>query len=76
MKMHELSAGVRTPVSNEENLLMRKIYRHKNLMRRRRLDEREIELANQLVRRGVLTRTQKDGKLYYSVDTSDPIWRI
>lgn len=76
MKIHDLSSGIRTQVSNEETLLMKKIYKHNNLLRRAALKDREKEVARQLTQRGVLTRTRKEGKLYYSVDTTKSIWRI
>lgn len=75
MKIIELSAW-RTPVSNEENLLIDKITSNGGSIRKSKLDEREQVVAKNLVARGVLTRTRQEDKLYYCVDDPEDIWRI
>lgn len=76
MRIHELLNGLRTPISNEESRLVAKIRDNKEPMRRAKLDEREQEVARLLVNKGVLTRTKKDGKLYYQVSSANSIGRI
>jgi len=44
-------------------------------MPKRKMDERQQQLAVDLVKRSVLTRAQEDGKIIYSLPPND-IWRI
>jgi hypothetical protein len=75
MKIIELGAW-RTPVSNEENLLLAKISEHKGLLPKSCLSLREKQIAKNLVARGVLTRLKRDDKLYYSFEDPSDQWRI
>jgi len=75
MKIIELGAW-RTPVSNEENLLLVKISQHKGLLPKSSLSLREKQIAKNLVARGVLTRLKRDDKLYYSFEDPSDQWRI
>ena len=75
MKIIELGAW-RTPVSNEENLLLAKISEHKGLLPKSSLSLREKQIAKNLVARGVLTRLKRDDKLYYSFEDPSDQWRI
>jgi hypothetical protein len=80
MRIHELLNGLRTPLSNEESRLVKKIKNHceehDEPFFRATLDEREQEVAKNLVSRGVLTRTKKDGKICYKVCSASSVWRI
>lgn len=75
MKIIELGAW-RTPVSNEENLLINKITGNQGSIARSSLSDREKVVAKNLVSRGVLTRVKRDDKLYYSFDDPSDQWRI
>jgi len=76
MKIIELGSGLRTVVSNEENLLLCKIRDAGGRLARGQLSERERVLAMDLVKKGVLTRLRAQDKLYYQVDDPDKVWRI
>ena len=65
MKFMEITGGLMVPVSNEEMLVMERVKGHGDPLPKRQLNEREQELARQLVFRGVLDRAQIDGKLCY-----------
>ena len=75
MKIIELGAW-RTPVSNEENLLINKITGNQGSIAKSSLSDREKVVAKNLVARGVLTRVKRDDKLYYSFDDRSDQWRI
>lgn len=75
MKMVDLPGGFSTVVSNEEILLLQLFDQCPTILKRK-LDERQRELARQLSHRGVLTRTLQDGKIAYHKPSVDHIWRI
>lgn len=75
MKILELSSGLRTVVSNEENMVIELIQQNHGLIHKRQLDERQQQVASDLVKRDVLTRTREQGRICYRLP-SDPIWRI
>lgn len=50
MKIHQLLSGVNLPVTNEEQEF---IERHKNSVKLSYLDERDLWLAQNLVRKGM-----------------------
>lgn len=66
MKFIEITGGLMVPVSNDEMIVMERVRGHGEPLPRRQLNERERELARQLVFRGVLDRAIVDGKMYYS----------
>ena len=76
MKFVDLSSGIRTIVSNEENLLIQKIREHNNCIQKKSLNERERQVAKELCHKNVLTRTKNDGNIFYVADDSHNIWRI
>jgi len=61
----EITAGLMVPVSNDELLVAERVRGHAGPLPRQTLNDREQELARQLVFRGVLDRTQIDGKTCY-----------
>jgi hypothetical protein len=75
MKMVDLPGGFSTVVSNEEIQLLH-LFDQSPTILKRKLDERQRELARQLSNRGVLTRTTQDGKLAYCKPSLAHIWRI
>jgi hypothetical protein len=76
VKIRDLSSGLRIQISNEQANLVHKIIQDDNFVQRASLDPREVELANQMVQIGVLTRVRNKGKIHYQADITDPIWRI
>ena len=66
MKFLEILGGLMVPVSNDELLLSERVRGHDGPLPRRELNEREQELARQLVFRGVLDRAYIDGRTYYT----------
>lgn len=66
MKFVEITGGLVVPVSNEEMLVMERVRSQLAPLPRSELDERQNELARQLVFRGVLDRAKIDGRVCYS----------
>ena len=75
MRMIELQTGWRTPVSNEENLLLGFITKNNGKIAKRELDSRQQVVAKNLVVRGVLTRARESDKLYYLLKDASELWR-
>ena len=65
MKIVELTNKVLLPITNEEVELMDRFVTNEAIAKSQ-LDEREQMLAHQLTVKDVLTRTNDDGKIYYS----------
>ena len=76
MKIIDLTSGLRTAISNEENLLLERFKSANGSLLRRELNERERVLAVDLVKKGVLTRTKLQGKIKYNLPNTENIWRI
>jgi hypothetical protein len=76
MKHIELSSGLRTVVSNEENLLLSKIAEAGGEIAKTTLSAREQVLARELVKKSVLTRRKQLDKLYYELDDPSSTWRL
>lgn len=66
MRFVEITGGLVVPVSNDEMLVMERVKGNGVPLPKRQLNEREQELARQLVFRGVLDRVMVEGKLCYS----------
>lgn len=71
MKFIEFAGSVLQPVSNEENVLLEKVKEFQNPLPKENLNEREQQLAKQLVNRGILTRIRRQDKLYFVVNSLD-----
>lgn len=76
MKAIDLPSGFSTLISNEESLLLSKVAGHPDGLAKSALDEREQTVANNLVKKDVLTRVKTEGKLYYRAPDLRHIWRI
>jgi len=72
MRYAEVAAGFRIPISAEEQDLLTLA---KNGVKADDLDERQQELASQMVSRGVMRRTHKDKSVVYRPDSAMDIWR-
>lgn len=69
MKIVELVNNVRLPISNEEHDLML-LFRNQDTLDRKDLNERQIQIANNLVVKDVLYRKNQDGKITYFKKTN------
>jgi hypothetical protein len=65
MKFIEIAGSILQPISNEENILLEKVKEYEKPLPKEVLNEREKELAKNLVNRGILTRVKKQNKLYF-----------
>ncbi len=65
MKFVEISGGLLSPVSNEENIILEMVKGHGSPYPKAKMEQRQQELARQLVHRGLLTRIVVEGKLYF-----------
>lgn len=64
MKIIEVTQGITMPITNEEADLLSKFHEGKRISKKD-LNEREINIANSLVNRNVLLRTNQDGRITY-----------
>ena len=64
MKMVDILGGMRLAISEEEYLLVEQIKQEQKLYKRQ-LEERDRQLAHDMVRRGVLNRFKDDKGIYY-----------
>ena len=64
MKMVDILGGMRLAISEEEYLLVEQI-KQKEKLYRKQLEERDQQLATDMVGRGVLSRLQDDKGTYY-----------
>ena len=69
MKIVELVNDVRIPISNEEHDLML-MFRNQDQLNRMDLNERQVQIANNLVIKDVLYRKNQDGKITYYKKTN------
>jgi len=69
MKIVELVNDVRIPISNEEHDLML-MFRNQDQLNRMDLNERQVQIANNLVIKDVLYRKNQDGKITYFKKTN------
>ena len=74
MRFIEIRGNTLVPVSNEELLLIEKVKGSVDPLARKTLDEREGEVARQLVHRGVLSRTKVDGTSCLVYNDLEEIW--
>ena len=65
MKIVELTTGYQLPITNEESDLLSK-FDSETALSRKSLTERDVVLANQLVNKDVLIRTNRDGEITYT----------
>ena len=76
MKFIEIRGGFLQPVSNEENIVVEKVRGYFQPLPKSMLDEREREVAKNLVQRGILTRAVIEDKLHFMVNDLEEIWRF
>jgi hypothetical protein len=76
MRYFEIAGGLRMPINEEEQEVLTLIQESEHETEDSNLDERQRELARQMVSRGLLNRLHKDGKIYYEPNGLPDIWRI
>jgi len=69
MKIVELVNDIKIPITNEEHDLML-LFRNQNQVNRKDLNERQVQIANNLVVKDVLYRKNQDGKITYYKKTN------
>ena len=72
MRFHEIASGLRVPISGEEQAVLR--LTKSGPLRRDDLDDRQQEVARQMVKRGVLERGRIGGNVVF-IDTDSPVRR-
>jgi len=74
LKFIEVKGGFLQPVSNEENIILERVRGYNGPLPKAVLDDRENELARNLVKRGLLTRFVHEGKLCFIVNDLEDLW--
>lgn len=74
MRFIEVTGGLNMPVSEEEQQLIEKVGKTNNI-NKKKLTEREQELARKLVSRGILDRKQIDKEYHFSVNLLELVER-
>jgi hypothetical protein len=74
MRFYEISSGLRIPISEEEQELFDLIT--KGSLEKSALDERQQEVARNMVTRGLLIRENKDGVIILRPNNAADIWRF
>ena len=69
MKIVELVNDIKLPISNEEHDLVL-MFRNKDHLYRQDINERQVQIANNLVNKDVLYRQNQDGKITYFKKTN------
>lgn len=76
MRFIEIRGNTLVHISNEETILVEKVKGALTPLPVRELEEREHELARQLVHRGVFSRIKIDGKSCLVYNDVEDIWGI
>jgi hypothetical protein len=74
MRWQEVAGGFTIPVSNEEEELLEQI-RAEGSVPKKQLDDRQKELARQMVNKGNLIRIERDGEIAFKPNDLQKIWR-
>ena len=74
MRFHEISSGIRLPVSNEEQEMMDFIA-SKERVGKAELDERQQEVTRLMVSRGLLIREKDGEEIFLRPNDLSDIWR-
>jgi len=76
MRFVEIAGNMLSPVSNEELVLCEKIRSNGQPFIKAKLNEREQELARQLVKRGVLIRRSIDDRIVFEYNSAEQLGDI
>lgn len=63
------------PISNEEMIIMERVGSSGKPLAKKELNEREREIARQMVTRGLLNRIKIEDAIYFVQNTPEAIWR-
>jgi len=74
MRFFEISSGLRIPVSEEEQEILDLIPRGDRIAKAK-LDERQKEVARNMVTRGLLVREREDDTTFLRTNDAADIWR-
>jgi hypothetical protein len=74
LKFIEVRGGFLQPVSNEENIILERVKGYDGPIPKAVLDDREQELARNLVNRGLLTRFVHEGILCFVINDLEELW--
>ena len=74
MKFIEIRGNRLLPVSNEEMLLIERVKGSVEPVTNHMLEDREREVARNLVQRGALNRTKIDGEICFVYNDLEDIW--
>jgi len=74
LKFIEVKGGFLQPVSNEENIILERVKGYDGPLPKAVLDDREQELARNLVKRGLLTRFVYEGNLCFVLNDLEELW--
>lgn len=74
MRFIEIRGNTLVPISNEEDILVEKVKGSIDPLTTKSLDEREGEVARQLVHRGVLSRIKVDGQNCLVYNDIEDLW--
>lgn len=75
MRFFEISSGMRLPVNEEEQGLIDRAVQHRTL-RVKELEERDGEVARQMLSRGLLNIDADDDGEFYTVNDCADLWRF
>jgi hypothetical protein len=74
MRFFEISSGVRLSVNEEEQVLLNRAV--EKSIRVEELEERDGEVARNMVSRGLFHREQDDDGEFYTVNDCADLWRF
>jgi hypothetical protein len=75
MRFVEIQGNLLAPISNEEEIVLEKVSSTVDPYPKSKLDEREQELARQLVTRGILDRIRVDNCVCFVHNEPSDVWR-
>jgi ParB-like chromosome segregation protein Spo0J len=75
MRFFEISSGLRIPVSEEEQEIL-DLISPENRIAKSKLDERQKEVARNMVTRGLLVREREDDVTFLRTNSAADIWRF
>ena len=75
MRFLEIQGNFLVPISNEEMLVMEKVRSNPVPLPKKNLNERERELARQMVIRGLLNRIKIEDSVCFIQNDPDDVWR-
>ena len=75
MRFIEIEGNLLMPISNEEMIIMERVGSSGKPLAKKELNEREREIARQMVTRGLLNRIKIEDAIYFVQNTPEALWR-